>query len=218
MIEPGSLSWRVSLNSDRRRPYSAGLGFNAAKGARGSGDDWSVDGSVTLRPSPPLQIEIQPSYSVQTDGMQYVTATGVQSYAPTFGRRYFFADLRQKTASLEGRPVGVVDGGILEHTTREVEVSCLPTAIPDFLRADVSEINIGHSIPVSSLVIPEGVELLTNPDRVLATVQVPRVVVETVVAPVEGAEPGAVPAEGEAAAAPAPGAPGTPAAPEGGKS
>ncbi|MSR35471.1 MAG: hypothetical protein EXR95_02335 [Gemmatimonadetes bacterium] len=103
MIEPGSLSGRVSVNSDRRRPYSASVGFDAARGARGSGDDWSVNGSVTLRPSSPIQIEIQPSYGVQSDDVQYVTSTGVQSYAPTFGRRYFFADLRQKTASLEGR-------------------------------------------------------------------------------------------------------------------
>jgi large subunit ribosomal protein L25 len=111
---------------------------------------------------------------------------------------------------LEGRPIGVVDGGILEHAAREVEVTCLPTQIPDFLRADVSEIKIAHSISVAALSIPDGVELVTNRDRVLATVLIPRLVVETVAAaPVEGAEPGAVPAEGAegaAAAAPAAGA------------
>jgi large subunit ribosomal protein L25 len=129
-------------------------------------------------------------------------------------------DLKRKITTLvptklEGRPLGVIDGGILEHAAREVEVSCLPMAIPDFLTADVSEIKIGHSIPVSALVVPEGVEVLTNPDRVLATVLIPRVVVEALpVAAVEGAEPGAVPTEGEAAAPAA----GAPASPEGGKS
>jgi large subunit ribosomal protein L25 len=105
---------------------------------------------------------------------------------------------------LEGRPAGVVDGGILEHTTREVEVSCLPTAIPDYLAADITNLNIGHSVPVSVLVIPEGVELLTNPERVLATILVPRVVTVEVpeVAVAEGVEGEAAPAaEGETPAA-----------------
>ncbi len=132
-------------------------------------------------------------------------------------------DLKRKITTmvptkLEGRPIGVVDGGVLEHATREVEVSCLPTAIPDFLKADVSEIKIGHSLTIAALVVPEGIEVLTNPDRVLAVVQVPRVIVETVAAPAEGAEPGAVPAEGEAAAAPAAATAAAPAAAEGKKS
>ena len=102
---------------------------------------------------------------------------------------------------LEGRAAGVVEGGILEHSAREVEVSCLPTAIPDFLVVDVTELKIGHSLPVSALVVPEGVEVLTNPDRVLATVLVPRVLAaETPAAAVEGAEAGVAPAEGAAAA------------------
>ena len=108
---------------------------------------------------------------------------------------------------LEGRSVGVVEGGILEHSTREVEITCLPTAIPDFLAADVTELAVGHSLSVAGLRIPDGVEVLTNPDRVLATVLVPRVTAtetpeEEAVEGEVPAEEGAAPAEGEAAPAP----------------
>lgn len=103
---------------------------------------------------------------------------------------------------LEGRAAGIVEGGIVEHSAREVEVSCLPTAIPDFLSVDITELHIGHSLPISALVVPEGVEVLTNPERVLVTILVPRVaVVETPAAAAAGAEGAAAPAEGAAAGA-----------------
>jgi large subunit ribosomal protein L25 len=113
---------------------------------------------------------------------------------------------------LEGQAKGVVDGGIVEHTTREVEVSCLPTAVPDFLTINISDLAIGHSLHVDSLVVPEGVEVVTNPGRVVVSCLAPRAVKEeTPVAaegavPAEGAAGAAAPAVGAAAAAPAAGA------------
>ena len=103
MIEPGSWGWRLGLNSDRRRNLSLNGGFNYTRGALDSGNDLSVDGSVNVRPSSALSIQLRPRYSLQSDAGQYVTSTSALPYAPTFGRRYLFGDIDRKTLSLETR-------------------------------------------------------------------------------------------------------------------
>jgi large subunit ribosomal protein L25 len=67
------------------------------------------------------------------------------------------------------------EGGVLDFVTREVEVECLPTAIPTELNVDVSALHVGQHIEASSLVIPEGVELLEELDRVIVSVSHSRV-------------------------------------------
>lgn len=102
---------------------------------------------------------------------------------------------------IEGQSAGVIEGGVLDNQTREVEVSCLATEVPEFLACDISELEIGMSLHVSDLTIPEGVELLTDPGRSLVAVQAPRVIEEVVVEGEEGVEgelaEGAEGAEGE---------------------
>lgn len=84
------------------------------------------------------------------------------------------------TVHLTGIPDGVKNGGgILEHITREVEIECLPTQIPQHLEADVSMLGIGDSIHVRDLVIPNA-EVLSDPDVTIATVVPPTVMVEPV--------------------------------------
>jgi large subunit ribosomal protein L25 len=100
---------------------------------------------------------------------------------------------------LSGMATGVKDkGGILRQILREVEVRCLPGAIPDKITLDVSRLDIGDALHVKDLSIPGGVELLTDPEQVVVTVLVPTVE-EVVAAPVEVA-PEAAPAEGAEAA------------------
>ena len=92
---------------------------------------------------------------------------------------------------LTGLPIGVKDsGGILESIVRDVEVRCLPTAIPSAIDIDVSALNIGDSIHVRDLQMAD-IEILTDPDGTVATVVPPTVVAEAPVeaAPAEGAEP-----------------------------
>jgi large subunit ribosomal protein L25 len=91
---------------------------------------------------------------------------------------------------LLGLPLGVKDGGgILEHITRTVEVSCLPTAIPPSIDVDVAALNIGDSVHVRDLMVSD-VTILTDPDTTVATVVPPTVIeekpVEVVAAPTEG--------------------------------
>jgi large subunit ribosomal protein L25 len=56
--------------------------------------------------------------------------------------------------------VGVKQGGgALSHNLMEVEVQCLPKDLPEFIEVDVANLNIGDSIHLSELQLPEGVEL-----------------------------------------------------------
>lgn len=71
---------------------------------------------------------------------------------------------------LIGTPVGVkVEGGILDFVTREVNVECLPGQIPKHLEADVTDLHIGQHVEAKDLQLPEGVVLLDEPDKVLAS-------------------------------------------------
>ncbi len=82
--------------------------------------------------------------------------------------------------NLVGEPVGVsaATGGMLQQVVRSVEIACLPDRIPDALDLDVSSLAMGHSLHVSDLRAPEGVELLADPRLTIATVLAPKKVEE----------------------------------------
>src|SRR5258706_12444054 len=72
---------------------------------------------------------------------------------------------------LVGTAVGVkVEGGLLDFVTREIHVECLPGQIPKHLEADVAGLHIGQHVEIRDLKIPEGVELLDDLDKVVASV------------------------------------------------
>jgi large subunit ribosomal protein L25 len=74
---------------------------------------------------------------------------------------------------------GVKEGGILEQITRELNVEALPTAIPPAIVHEVSEMQIGDTLMLSSLSAPEGVTLLDDPEEtVVATLTPPRLQAE----------------------------------------
>ena len=86
---------------------------------------------------------------------------------------------------LEGVPLGVKnDGGVLDFVTRELEVQCLPTAIPSVIRVDVAEMGIGSHVEARELTLPEGVEYMGPPEAVIASVKHSRVDAATTVEPV----------------------------------
>jgi len=76
---------------------------------------------------------------------------------------------------LEGTPVGVKNqGGLLEFVTRELELECLPTEIPDKITVDVADLELGRHLRVSDVTLPDNVTLLTEGDVVIAHVVTPR--------------------------------------------
>ncbi len=68
-------------------------------------------------------------------------------------------------------------GGLVEHVMKELEISCLPKDLPEFIEVDLGNLQAGHSMHVSSLKLPSGVEALVNKgeDPTVATVIIPRV-------------------------------------------
>ena len=94
---------------------------------------------------------------------------------------------------LLGTPEGVrASGGVMDQTLRELSIRVDPSSIPDHIEVDVSGVLIGHSIHVSELQLPEGVEVLNDPEAPVCVVAAPRAVVEETAAATE-------PVEGEAA-------------------
>lgn len=115
---------------------------------------------------------------------------------------------------LEGKPVGIADGGLLNVVARTIEIECLPTDIPEFFAADISNLGIGDALHISDIKVPAGMKVISSPELTVAVVNL---FVEEVAAPVAAAAtdaaapaaggaaaPGAAPAAG--AAAPAAGA------------
>jgi large subunit ribosomal protein L25 len=68
-------------------------------------------------------------------------------------------------------------GGIVTHILTEVDISCLPTDLPEFISVDLAELTAGHTLHLSNLVLPTGVEVLSlvkGDDLSVATIVIPR--------------------------------------------
>lgn len=59
----------------------------------------------------------------------------------------------------EATSVGVKKGGVATHTMTDVEVSCLPANLPEFIEVDLATLDVGQSIHLSDLALPAGVSL-----------------------------------------------------------
>lgn len=71
-------------------------------------------------------------------------------------------------------------GGLVSHVLNEVNVSCLPADLPEFIEVDLSNLTVGHSVHVRDLQLPKGVEpvLHRNENPVVATVIIPSLITE----------------------------------------
>ncbi len=59
----------------------------------------------------------------------------------------------------EATSVGVKKGGVVNHTMADVEVLCMPSALPEFIEVDLAAVDVGCTIHLSDLVLPQGVEI-----------------------------------------------------------
>jgi large subunit ribosomal protein L25 len=96
----------------------------------------------------------------------------------------------------EQSPAVKAQGAIVSHVMTEIDIACLPKDLPEYIEVDLSGLDTAHSLHVSGVKLPTGVNVVTHRtgDPVVATAVVPKAAVETEAAP----------AEGEAAAAAAP--------------
>lgn len=75
---------------------------------------------------------------------------------------------------LQGDAVGVREGGMLLENLHEVQVRCSAGAIPEEAVLNVSNLQLGGSLTASDLELPEGVELVTPSDAMVAHVEEPK--------------------------------------------
>ncbi|MFO1315342.1 MAG: 50S ribosomal protein L25/general stress protein Ctc [Burkholderiales bacterium] len=99
-------------------------------------------------------------------------------------------------------PAVKLSGAIISHVTPDLDVSCLPKDLPEFIEVDLSALDVGHSIHVSAVKLPAGVTVVAHgkTDPVVAAAIVPRAHTETeeaAAAGAEGAVAAAAPAEAE---------------------
>jgi large subunit ribosomal protein L25 len=103
----------------------------------------------------------------------------------------------------ENAPAVKLAGAIISHVLTELDVSCLPKDLPEFIEVDLSELALNQSIHVSDLKLPGGVAPVAHAglDSVVATAVIPKVIVEAEEVPAEGEAEAAAPMEEAAAPA-----------------
>ena len=150
-------------------------------------------------------------FEVEMNGAtQYVTIKGIQYHPVT--DEVLHIDLMQVNMtekmkftipiSLEGEAEGVKEGGVLSQILTTIDVNCLPTSVPDNILVDISNMELNSNMTVADIVnIPEGVEILSDPESTIATLALPKEEEEPVVEDLEEGEElleGEEPADGEA--------------------
>src|SRR5713226_1477049 len=81
--------------------------------------------------------------------------------------------VRVPVAVTDGTPVGVAEGGILQHNMRELLVECLPRQIPATIMVDPTPLKINQGIHVKEVSVPPNVRTLDDPDRMVVSVAAP---------------------------------------------
>jgi large subunit ribosomal protein L25 len=76
---------------------------------------------------------------------------------------------------LQGKSVGVQEGGILQQVSRQLRVRCMPRDIPEGIEIDISELEIGNSIHVRDIPLKEGMKIIAEPDFTVLTISAPMV-------------------------------------------
>lgn len=76
---------------------------------------------------------------------------------------------------LVNTPIGVSEGGILEHTRRELKISCMPKNLVDKIEIDVSGLAIGQSLHIEDIDLPPGLKSIEDRDLTIATVGAPTI-------------------------------------------
>ena len=129
----------------------------------------SVDGSSETVLIKALQRHPSKGFVLHADFQRVVANQKLQALVPL----HF---MNQETA------VGVkTGGGEISHTLSEVEVSCLPQDLPEYIEVDLAQVEVGQIVHLSDLKLPKGVELVAlahGSDLAVANIHMPRVQAE----------------------------------------
>ena len=90
--------------------------------------------------------------------------------------------------TLIGAAPGIQEGGILEFPHRQLTLYCLPTLLPDEIEVDINELEIDDRLSVGDVSLPEGIEIIDDPNTRIVAVVPPRIEEEPEVEDEEGME------------------------------
>ena len=117
---------------------------------------------------------------IQNGGLHTRTAMIKELQVHPVSRKYLHVDFYEISMDRKikvkipvvtrGIAKGVDFGGMLQVIQREIEVLCLPVGIPKTIEIDISELNIGDSIHVRDITLPEGVEIPADVNYTVVTV------------------------------------------------
>jgi len=86
----------------------------------------------------------------------------------------------------ETSPAVKLSGGIISHVTSELDISCLPADLPEFVEVDLAKLEVGHSIHLADIKLPKGVSAVVHggeDNPTIATAAIPAGKVEEAAAP-----------------------------------
>jgi large subunit ribosomal protein L25 len=99
-------------------------------------------------------------------------------------------------------PAVKLAGGLISHSINELEIRCLPRDLPEYIAVDLAEMTIGHTVHVTDLKLPAGVEVAKGMENLsVATASIPRAAIAEEEAAAAQAAEAAAPAAGEVPAA-----------------
>lgn len=77
---------------------------------------------------------------------------------------------------------GVKKGGVVTHTMKDIEITCTPQTLPEYIEIELADLDLDQVIHLSALKLPKGVELATpvdaDHDLPVVSIHMPRVVTE----------------------------------------
>jgi len=74
---------------------------------------------------------------------------------------------------IRGTAPGVTAGGQLDQPLHTLSVECLAISVPDHIRVNIGEMQIGSAIHVKELVLPEGIKAMADPEAIVVQVRAP---------------------------------------------
>lgn len=103
MLAPRGMQWSAELGTDRRRRIAIRSSVEISRQAMGAARSQRYGIGVAVRPSPRIEVSVEPRYERSRAGAQFVGRTTAVPYEPTFGTRYLFGELERSELGLETR-------------------------------------------------------------------------------------------------------------------
>ncbi len=103
MLRPAAAEFSGSWESDGRKALVVGIDGSLSTAARGDGGSWQLNASLSWRPASNVTVSVGPGYTSEHNATQYLRAVTDPLATATYGTRYVFGDLQQRTVSADVR-------------------------------------------------------------------------------------------------------------------